>query len=422
MLQKPELLAPAGDMEKLKMAVLYGADAVYLGGEFSLRARSGNFSPDELAEAVDWAHRHGVRVYLTANIYANEGQLSGLREWLMRAAETGVDAFIISDPGVFALAGECAPNVARHISTQASCTNSSAVRFWRQQGAERVILAREVTLAECGEIAGKTDAELEIFVHGAMCVSYSGRCLLSSFMTQRSGNQGDCAQPCRWEYRLEEAKRPGAYMPIEEDGRGTYIMNSKDLCLVELLPEILQAGVSSLKIEGRMKSAYYVANVTRIYRQALDECWRAWSLTGGSSVEACRSEYHYDPEWLEELRRVSHRQYFTGFALGQPNAGGFVYDSSYSCRGYDFAGVVLDYDAENQRIKIEQRNHLALGDDVEIITPHNGVKYLRLTGIWSEDGDAREKLPHPREIAWLHCKERLAPGSILRRPSRENRL
>lgn len=418
MRKKPELLAPAGDMEKLKMAVLYGADAVYLGGEFSLRARSGNFSADELAEAVDYAHSHGVKVYLTANIYAAEGQMDGLRDWLVRAAAVGVDAFIISDPGVFALAGECAPQVARHISTQASCTNSSAVRFWQQQGAERVILAREVTLAECGEIAQKTDAELEIFIHGAMCVSYSGRCLLSSFLTQRSGNQGDCAQPCRWQYRLEEAKRPGAYMPIEEDEHGTYIMNSKDLCLIELLPEILQAGVSSLKIEGRMKSAYYVANVTRIYRQALDECWRAWQAAETPTAEACRREYRFDSEWAEELRRVSHRQYFTGFALGQPNAGGFVYDSSYGCRGYDFAGIVLAYDAELQRVQIEQRNHLALGDAVEIITPHDGVKHLTLDAIWSEDGEPREKLPHPREIAWLACDVPLEAGSILRRQNR----
>lgn len=422
-MRKPELLAPAGDMEKLKMAVLYGADAVYLGAsEFSLRAQAKNFSPEQLQEAVDYAHAHGVRVHLTVNIYAHEQHLADVRNLLRQAAEIGVDAFIIADPGVFALAAEVAPDVERHVSTQASTTNSAAARFWLNAGASRVILGREVSLQGCEQIAKSVPIEVETFVHGAVCMSYSGRCLLSSFLTKRSANLGDCAQPCRWQYRLEEAKRPGAYMPIEEDRWGSYIFNSKDLCLIELLPELLQAGVASLKIEGRMKSAYYVANVVRVYRAALDACWAAWGQIGDDepkTAAACREHYHFDPEWLAELKKVSHRQYFTGFALGQPNENGYVYDTTYSYRGYDFAAVVLGYDADLKRLKIEQRNHLALGDEVEIISPGAPVYAMRLNGMWGENGEPRETLPHAREICWLACERELPPGSIVRRPVRE---
>ncbi len=273
-ISKPELLAPAGDMEKLRLAVLYGADAVYLGAsDFSLRAQAHNFDAAELAAAVDFAHASGVKVYLAVNVYAHEQHLPALRQLLPQAAEWGVDAFIIADPGIFRLAGELAPGVERHISTQAASSNSQTAQFWLEQGASRVVLAREVSLAECGQIARAVPIELEIFVHGAVCMAYSGRCLLSSFLCGRGANLGDCAQPCRWQYRLEEAKRPGQYMPIEQDKWGSYIFNSKDLRLLELLPEILLSGAASLKIEGRMKSAYYVANVTRVYRHALDACW-----------------------------------------------------------------------------------------------------------------------------------------------------
>ena len=249
MVKKPELLAPAGDWEKLKMAVLYGADAVYLGArDFSLRERAKNFAPEELAAAVEYAHARGVKLYLTVNVYPHEEHLADIKHLLAVACDAGVDAFIIADPGIFRLAGEVAPEVAQHISTQANCTNSEAVRFWREQGASRVILGREVTLAECEQINAASDIELEVFVHGAVCMSYSGRCLLSGFLTGRSANLGDCAQPCRWQYRLVEERRPGEYMPVEEDRWGSYILNSKDLCLIEMLPEIMQAGVASLKI------------------------------------------------------------------------------------------------------------------------------------------------------------------------------
>ncbi len=428
---KPELLSPAGDLEKLQIAVWYGADAVYLGApDFSLRAQAGSFAGDELAAAVALAHAAGVKVYLAVNIYAHERHLANLRGLLAEAAACGVDAFIIADPGVFKLAGELAPGVARHISTQAASSNSECVRFWQEQGASRVVLAREVSLAECGQIARSVPVELEIFVHGAVCMAYSGRCLLSSFLCGRSANLGDCAQPCRWQYRLEEAKRPGQYMPVEEDRWGSYIFNSKDLRLLELLPEILLSGAASLKIEGRMKSAYYVANVTRVYRQALDVCWELWrGLDFAPDLAALRARWEpllAAAEWGAELDKLSQRQYFTGFALaeglaaapGAPDTAAYVYDNSYSQRAYDFAGVVLGYDAAKQRLHIEQRNHLALGDEVEIIQPQGEVKRLRLTAIWSEDGAELAALPHAKQHAWLACPFALPPGSILRRAVR----
>lgn len=419
-MKKPELLAPAGDWEKLKMAVLYGADAVYLGArDFSLRERAKNFASEELAAAVDYAHAHGVKLYLTVNVYPREEQLADIRGLLLAARDAGVDAFIIADPGIFRLAGEVAPQVARHISTQANCTNSEAARFWQALGASRVILGREVSLSECEQIAKASDIELEIFVHGAVCMSYSGRCLLSGFLTGRSANLGDCAQPCRWQYRLVEERRPGEYMPIEEDRWGSYILNSKDLCLIDFLPEILQAGVSSLKIEGRMKSAYYVANVTRVYRQALDACWAAWERAEEPTAAACREFYQFDPEWRAELEKVSHRRYFSGFAVQPPGAEGYVYDSSYGFRGYDFAGVVLGYDVALGRLHIEQRNHIALGDAVEIISPGKPVMTLTVNGIWHEDGEPVEALPHAMEHAWLACSKPVPAGSIIRRPVRE---
>lgn len=434
-ISKPELLAPAGDMEKLRLAVLYGADAVYLGAsDFSLRAQAHNFDAAELAAAVDFAHASGVKVYLAVNVYAHEQHLPALRQLLPQAAEWGVDAFIIADPGIFRLAGELAPGVERHISTQAASSNSQTAQFWLEQGASRVVLAREVSLAECGQIARAVPIELEIFVHGAVCMAYSGRCLLSSFLCGRGANLGDCAQPCRWQYRLEEAKRPGQYMPIEQDKWGSYIFNSKDLRLLELLPEILLSGAASLKIEGRMKSAYYVANVTRVYRHALDACWEIWQQHD-FKLDAAALQKLWQPqiaaqEWGVELDKLSQRQYFTGFALAEPQAAGLAtapgapgadaydYDNSYSQRVYDFAGLVLDYDAERQRLHIEQRNHLRLGDEVEFIQPQGPVRRLTLIAIWSEDGAELDCLPHAKQHAWLACPFALPPGSILRRPQR----
>ena len=417
-MQKPELLSPAGDKEKLKAAVLYGADAVYLGArDFSLRAQAGNFAVEELPRAVQFAHSHGVKVYLTVNVYPHEEDLPALKGLLADAAAAGVDAFIIADPGVFNLAKHLAPQVARHISTQASCTNSEAAMFWLAQGASRIIPGREVSLQNCAAIAARVPIELEIFIHGAVCMSYSGRCLLSSYLTGRSANLGDCAQPCRWRYRLEEERRPGEYMPIEEDGRGAYIFNSKDLCLLPYMPEILAAGVGSLKIEGRMKSAYYVANVTRVYREALDTYWEAMQSLREPTAANLRAAFTPPDTWQEELEKVSHRRYFSGFAVGKPGADAYVYNTTYSFRGYDFAGVVLGCDKEQGRIKIEQRNHLALGDEVEIISPKAEPYPLRISAIWSEEGEPLTVLPHAKQIAWLACPKELPEGSIIRRPT-----
>ncbi|MGI5825469.1 MAG: peptidase U32 family protein [Bacillota bacterium] len=434
MIKKPELLAPAGDLEKLKMAVLYGADAVYIGGQnFSLRERATNFDDAQMREAVDFAHARGVRVYVTINIYAHNEHIEQMADYMKNLAEMKVDAFIVSDPGVFALAKRTVPGMELHISTQASVTNYEAVEFWRQAGASRVILAREVSLYDCGVISRHTDTDLEIFVHGAVCMSYSGRCLLSSFMTKRSGNLGDCAQPCRWQYRLEEAKRPGSYFPIEEDKWGSYIFNSKDLCLIDLLPEILFRGVASLKIEGRMKSAYYVANVVRVYREAVDSCYEAieqFLRDNKQSAAECPTEidfvkfkneyFQVKEEWHEELQKISHRHYFTGFAVSKPNENGYIYDTTYSFRGYDFAGVVLD--SADGKIKIQQRNHLALGDEVEIISPNQPVYKMCLEDIQDEDGGIREVLNHPKEIAWVKCEQAFSAGSIIRRPIKDENL
>ena len=434
MIKKPELLAPAGDLEKLKMAVLYGADAVYIGGlNFSLRERATNFDEAQMREAVAFAHARGVKVYVTVNIYAHNEHIAAMPEYFMQLADMQVDALIISDPGVFALAKRTVPDMELHISTQASTTNYEAVEFWHRAGAARVILAREVSLYDCGVISQHSLADLEIFVHGAVCMSYSGRCLLSSFMTKRSGNLGDCAQPCRWQYRLEEAKRPGSYFPIEEDKWGSYIFNSKDLCLIDLLPEILFRGVASLKIEGRMKSAYYVANVVRVYRQAIDSCWQAvqkYLADNNLTAENCPTEIDFakfkeqyfavKEEWHEELQKISHRHYFTGFAVGKPNENGYIYDTTYSFRGYDFAGVVLASD--EGRIKIQQRNHLALGDEVEIISPDQPVYKLCLQEIRDEEGCLRQVLNHPKEIAWVKCEKSFVPGSIIRRPIKDENL
>lgn len=405
---KPELTAPAGDLEKLKTAIRYGADAVYAGGQnFSLRAAATNFTEAEMAEGIAFAHQHHKKVYVTVNVYGHDMHLQNVPSYLKGLRDMGVDALIISDPGIFRIALETVPEIPIHISTQANCTNSSAALFWQQLGAKRIVLARELSIAESAVIAENTKIELEMFAHGAMCMALSGRCLLSSFMAKRGANLGDCAQPCRWEYRLEEKKREGNYFPIEEDRWGSYIFNSKDLCMIEYLPQIMAAGICALKIEGRMKSAYYVANVVRIYRQAIDSCWQN------------PNEYFVKKEWKEELSKVSHRQYTGAFATGVLDSDAYVYDTSYSFRGYDFAGVVHGYDAIGGRILIEQRNHLAVGDEIEIISPNQEPYGFQITKIWDTEGEIRGKLPHPKEMAYLQCPKAFPEGSIIRRPVKE---
>ncbi len=360
-----ELLSPAGNLEKLKVAIRFGADAVYCGGgSFSLRAPDTSFSLSELAEGIRFAHDHDRRVYLAMNIFAFDEDMEEMIAYFEEAAKLGIDAVIVSDPGVIRRIRESGSKVKIHLSTQANTTNSDSVKFWRDQGVDRIVTARELSLDRIRAMKEKVpEVELEVFVHGAMCIAYSGRCLLSSFLNQRSANRGHCSQPCRWEYMLKE-KMSGEELAIEEDARGTYILNSRDLCMIGQIPALAAAGVNSLKIEGRMKTAYYVAAVTRVYRAALDDFDRS-----GPS-------YNYDPQWLEELARVSHRPHTTGFYLpGQEGDTEYMADSSY-IRGYDFVGTVDEHNLEKNSLRIKARNRFFLGDALEILD-HNHREIIR---------------------------------------------
>ncbi len=375
--RKPELLAPAGDMERLKMAVLYGADAVYLAGtDFGMRAFAGNFTPEELPQAVAYAHEHGVRVHCTVNTMPRNEEIARLPEHLERLNDAGVDALIAADLGTFTLAGRYAPRCQRHVSTQASVCNYETARAWYDLGASRVILARELSLEEIRTIRDKTPRplELEAFVHGAMCVSYSGRCLLSNYMTGRDSSRGACAQPCRYHYALMEEKRPGEYFPVEEDGQGAYILNSRDMCMIDHLEDLCQAGLSSLKIEGRAKSAYYAAIVTGAYRHCLD------AAAAGKAL---------DPVWRDEVEHVSHRPYSTGFYYGPP---GQYYENSRYIREWQVIAVVAECDGEGNAV-LSLRNKFRTGDMVELVGP--GLRPFSMTAPEMRDG-AGEILDEPR--------------------------
>jgi U32 family peptidase len=371
--KKPELLAPAGNMEKLKVAIRYGADAVYLGGKaFGLRNLAGNFSIEELREAVCYAHQRGVKVYLTVNSFPDNGDIRALEEYLSEIEPMEIDAYIAADPGVIALIREISPKREIHLSTQANTTNWRSARFWQSQGVKRVNLAREMSLQDIGETSRNTDMELEAFVHGAMCISYSGRCLLSTAMTGRDANKGECTQPCRWNYAIVEESRPGEYFPIGEDAGGSFIFNSKDLCLIEHLPELVGSGVDSLKIEGRMKGIYYVASVVRIYRAALDSYWQD------------PKGYRLKPEWLEELSKVSHRGYSTGFLFGKPRDVDHEFLSSY-VRNFEFVAMV-EGDAPGGGTLIGVRNRLQVGDTLELIGQGAGFSTFTLAAMLDENG------------------------------------
>ena len=359
-MQKVELLAPAGNLYKLKIALKYGADAVYIGGEsFSLRTAADNFTPDEMKEGIEYAHSMGKKVYITANIIPHNRDLAEMERYFKEIAQMGADAVIISDLGAFNICKRVAPELEIHISTQANNTNYATVQSWYELGAKRVVLAREMTLPEVREIRDNisSDCELEAFVHGAMCVSYSGRCLLSNYMTARDSNYGACSHPCRWNYALMEEKRPGEYLPVFENERGTFIMNSKDLCMIEHIPELVGSGVYSLKIEGRVKSEYYVATIIAAYRKAINAYYEN------------PSEYKFDPMWLDEVKKVSHRDYYTGFFFGIPDTGAQIYGSSSYIREYDIVGIVLDYDEKTGLAKVTQRNRFFKGDEIEIMQP-----------------------------------------------------
>jgi U32 family peptidase len=355
---KPELLAPAGNLEKLKTAINFGADAVYLGGnKLNLRAFANNFENDELYEGIKYAHDRGKKVYVTLNVFPHNEDLDGLEEYLKELYELNVDAVIVSDPGIIMTAREVVPELELHLSTQANNVNWKSAQFWHKQGIKRIVLARELSLEQIKEIRSKLpdSCELEAFVHGSMCMSYSGRCLLSNYMTGRDANRGECAQPCRYKYYIMEEKRPGEYFPIYEDDKGTYIMNSKDLCMINHIPELVNSGITSFKIEGRMKSAFYVATAVKSYRQAIDAYF------------ADPEGYSFNKKWMNNLLMASHREYHTGFYFGEKNKQ--VYGSSSYIRTHDIVGVVRDYDPINSTAVIEQRNKVYNGDSVEILRP-----------------------------------------------------
>ena len=403
MRKKPELLAPAGTMEKLQMALAYGADAAYLGGaQFGLRAFGGNFTNEEIRAAVNLAHGVGKKIYVTVNVFPHNDDLVSLPDYLRFFADVEVDAVLVADLGVFILAREVAPQLPVHISTQANNVNWRTVRAWQELGAERVVLARELSREEIREIRRHTDVELELFVHGAMCISYSGRCLLSSYFTGRDANRGGCAQSCRWKYALVEESRPGECYPIEEDARGTYIMNSKDLCLLPYLDEVVDSGIDSLKIEGRMKSVHYVASVVKAYRMALDAC-----LTDTS--------YKVREEWLTELEKVSHRSYTTGFFFGKTTEADQIYGSSSYEQTSDFVGLVRAYDEKTKIAAVEQRNNMKLGQEIEIFQPVGASFRQKLAEMWDTEGQEIAAAPHPQQIIRMRMAQPVEVNSILRR-------
>lgn len=403
--KKPELLSPAGDLEKLRFAVAYGADAVYLGGNhFSLREKSNNFSLAEIKEAISFCHDRGKKVYVAVNIFAHNDDLKPLAAYLKALAPLNPDALLISDPGVLLLAKEAAPEIPVHISTQANNVNWKTVSFWQACGVERVVLGRELSLEEIREIGAKTDISLEMFVHGAMCMAYSGRCLLSNYLTARDANRGQCSHPCRWQYALVEKERPGEYLPLTEDGRGSYIMNSKDLNLLSYLPDLWDSGIDALKIEGRVKSSYYVAVVTKVYRAAID-CLE-------ETPEKFRDML---PFWQEELETVSHRAYTTGFLAGKPQGQDHRYDTGGYERLYDFVAVVRGYDEGRNMICLEQRNHFGVGETLEFVFPQGENLSLTVTALYDEKGAAIVKAPHAQMTVYLPYATPMEPLTILRR-------
>ncbi len=403
-IKKPELLAPGGSLSKLKTAIDYGADAVYVGGEaFSLRTAAENFSAAELAEGIGYAHARGKKVYLTANIIPHNSDIDAFEEYADEIRPLGFDAALVSDPGMFDVLRERVPELPIHISTQANNTNYRSAAMWHKLGASRVVLAREMSFAEIEEIRKRTPdtLELEAFIHGAMCISYSGRCLLSNYMTGRDSNMGACAHPCRWNYKLVEETRPGEYMEITENERGTFIFNSKDLCMIEHIPDLVRSGISSLKIEGRVKTEYYVATVVGAYRRELDRYF------------ADPDGYTLNPAEVEELCKVSHRPYTTGFYYGKPDENSQVYTSSSYIRDYDLIGIVTDY--KDGTATVTQRNRFFDGDEIEIMRPSMPFITQRVEGMRDEDGNAISVANHAEQIVKIKTAEPVPIGSMLRK-------
>lgn len=401
----PEILAPAGNLEKLKFVIMYGADAVYLGGKmFGLRAGAGNFTLEEIAEGVLYAHAKNAKVYVTINIFAHNEDLTALPEYLTNLEQRGVDAIICSDPGIIRIAKTTVPNMEIHLSTQANNTNWSSALFWKDYGIKRIVVARELSIKEIADISQNAHIELEAFVHGAMCISYSGRCLLSNYLANRDANGGACAHPCRWKYSLVEEKRPQQYFPIEEDERGTYIFNSKDLCLLPYLEELFKAGVTSFKIEGRVKSAFYAATIVKVYKEARDVLLR-------DKEEFAKKI----PFWMEELQKVSHRDYTTGFSLEKPTHTSQKYDTSSYIRNYEFVGLVLDYDANKGMAYVEQRNNFKLEDELEVFGPNTPFNKFVLKALYDEDLQPINVAPHPQQKVYLKIPFATEEFSLIRR-------
>ena len=405
MYSRPELLIPASSLEVLKVAVMFGADAVYIGGEaFGLRANAKNFSKEDMIEGSEFAHKHGVKVFVTANILAHNSDLEGVREYMEELKEIKPDALIIADPAIFTIAKEVCPEIEVHISTQANNTNYGTFRFWHGLGAKRVVTARELSLAEIKQIRDNIpeDLEIETFIHGAMCISYSGRCLLSSFMAGRDANKGACTHPCRWKYAVMEESRPGEYMPIYENERGTYIFNSKDLCMIEHIPEMMESGIDSFKVEGRMKTALYVATVARTYRMAIDDYKKS-------------PDYYREriPFYKSEIAKCTYRQYTTGFFFGKPDENTQIYDSNTYVKEYTYLGLI---EGKNDKgYKITQRNKFVVGETIEVMKPNGDNIQVEVKGIYTEDGESRESAPHPKEVLYVDLGIELEEFDILRR-------
>ena len=409
-MRRPELLIPASSLEVLKIAVIYGADAVYIGGEaFGLRAKAKNFSMEEMREVIRFAHEHEVKVYVTANILAHNDDLEGVREYFKEldsfAKEEKPDALIIADPGVFMIAKEVCPDIERHVSTQANNTNYETYRFWYGLGAKRVVSARELSLNEIKELRANIpdDLEIETFIHGAMCISYSGRCLLSNYFTGRDANQGACTHPCRWKYSIVEETRPNEYMPVYENERGTYIFNSKDLCMIEHIPELMESGIDSFKIEGRMKTALYVATVARTYRKAIDDY--------KVSPELYKKNL---PWYLDQISNCTYRQFTTGFFFGKPSDEAQIYDNNTYLKEYTYLGIVGEQNEEGL-YRIEQRNKFSVGEEIEIMKPDGENLTVTVKRIVDEDGADMESAPHPKQVLYIDLGHPLEKYDILRR-------
>ena len=406
MANKVELLSPAGNFEKLKMAVLYGADAVYMSGKhFGLRAFSDNFDADELKSGIEYAHCHNVKAYVTMNIMAHQGDFGGMGEYISYLASCKADALIVSDPGIFSLVRETAPDMDIHISTQASVTNAKGCLFWHDAGASRIVLARELTLAEITEIRKEIpdSLELEVFVHGAMCVSYSGRCLLSNYFTGRDGNRGKCAQPCRWNYELTEMKHKDQPVEMRQDEKGTYLFSSKDLCMIEHIPGLIKAGIHSFKIEGRIKGAFYAATVTKAYREAID------------SYYYDPVNYKTDPSLLSDLEKTVHRKFDTGFFFGNPMDDAKIHEHDSYIKEAAVVGIVREYDPVAKRALIEQRNKIFNGDLIEVVSPRGRHCEMIAHDILDENNMPIESTPHPKMMFSMPMRVPVDPDSFIRR-------